>query len=243
VPVECGIVKDIKIAEPSKPNENNNSELCKTPDLYDSNILAMSWQPGFCEHPAHPEKKECAKMASGELVVTNITLHGLWPNLKACGKKYANCSNTPLSLSEETISAISPWMPSFYYDAAFGKYEWEKHGTCQTARNSDAYFIHAVAAVKVVDASPIGIKIKNSIGKSVTKNELVDLVKSVHSSAANSVAFLCKGKYLVEIRIRLDKDFPTDGNLKSLFGPTPEPITNVTDECSDGEILIEASGP
>jgi ribonuclease T2 len=47
-------------------------------------ILAVSWQPGFCE--THPNRKECAGQTSERYDATHFSLHGLWPMRKSyCG--------------------------------------------------------------------------------------------------------------------------------------------------------------
>ena len=40
-------------------------------------ILAISWQPGFCE--LHSAKPECASQTEDRFDASHFTLHGLWP--------------------------------------------------------------------------------------------------------------------------------------------------------------------
>ena len=105
---------------------NTGQGMCKTPDQYDSFVLAMSWQPGFCEWTAGGRrgKPECEAMEDGKLKVTNLTLHGLWPNRQQCGISYGDCGNAPMTLSKETVAYIGPWMPNFLYEKGFGEHEW-----------------------------------------------------------------------------------------------------------------------
>jgi ribonuclease T2 len=47
-------------------------------------ILAVSWQPGFCE--TRPKRKECAGQTAERYDATHFSLHGLWPMKKSyCG--------------------------------------------------------------------------------------------------------------------------------------------------------------
>src|SRR6266536_5805604 len=40
-------------------------------------VLALSWQPSFCE--THSSKPECAAETAASFEATHFTLHGLWP--------------------------------------------------------------------------------------------------------------------------------------------------------------------
>ncbi|MFM2055973.1 MAG: hypothetical protein RLY71_358 [Pseudomonadota bacterium] len=245
VAASCGTVTDLKtssgaLAAPAIPL----ATLCKTPDLYDSHVLAVTWQPGFCEYKvaADTTKPECAALSQGTLKSTNLTLHGLWPNKKECGINYGYCSDVPLNLAPETIARISLWMPNFLYSTDFGSYEWKKHGTCQTALDDDGYFLKAVAAIEAVNASALGNFILQSVGQKVSKADLVNAVRTDNPAAVGSVAFLCSGSNLYEIRISLGQQFTTDAGLAGLVGSTPQAIPSQGEECPDLDINIEASG-
>ena len=217
-------------------------QMCSTANQQDSYLLAMSWQPGFCEHtPRTSGKPECAAMDKGSLVVSNLTLHGLWPNKKACGTRYGNCDGKPFALKKETVAQIAPWMPNFYYENSFGKYEWNKHGTCQSL-DPDAYFTKAVAAVQLVNGSAIGEQILKNIGGSINADKFFATLRSQYGDAAASrVMLVCAGQsYLQEIRVQLPLDFSVDKGMAGLVGATPGQGPQ-TSRCGS-DIRIEASG-
>lgn len=217
---------------------------CQTADRHDSFVLAVSWQPGFCEYKAGSaaqDKPECVAMAQGDLVVHNLTLHGLWPNRKSCGTQYGNCRSTPLKLSAATIERVRPWMPNFYYGTEFGSYEWKKHGSCQTALDDDAYFRKAVAAVELLNDSEVGRTVRRSVGRSFQRQDLIAAFESIQPQAGNSVTLLCSGRQLYEMRVKLPRDFRVDKGLKGLIGKRPQPMGQ-RHECPDGPIEVEASG-
>lgn len=217
-------------------------ELCSTANQQDSYLLAMSWQPGFCEHtPRTSGKPECAAMDKGSLVVSNLTLHGLWPNKKACGTSYGNCDGKPFALKKETVAQIAPWMPNFYFENSFGKYEWNKHGSCQSL-DPDAYFTKAIAAVQLVNSSAIGEQILKNIGGSFNADKFFATLRSQYGEAAASrVMLVCAGQsYLQEIRVQLPLDFNVDKGLAGLVGATPGQGPQ-TSRCGS-EIRVEASG-
>lgn len=215
---------------------------CNTPNQQDSYLLALSWQPGFCEHASFRGKKpECDAINSGKLAATNLTLHGLWPNKQSCGADYGSCDGPPFDLSKDTIARIAPWMPNFYFERTFGAYEWNKHGTCQ-ALAPDAYFMKAVEAVRVVNDSEVGKIILGNIGGALRVTDFFARVEQRHGSqVANAITLVCVGKhYLQEIRINLPLALQTGGDLRALVGEA-RPTKTRTSGCGE-TIVIERAG-
>lgn len=241
VSAECGIT-DLTAAPPEEPGKKTYAS-CHQKNLYDSYVLAMTWQPGFCEHYSYQgSKPECNALRDGSLVVNHLTLHGLWPNRKECGTNYANCGGPGLNLEESTISQLSPWMPNFYYADTFGSYEWEKHGTCQE-RPDDEYFLTAKKLVEAVDGSVIGTYIKSRIGEDISAGELFQQIKDAYGpDVADRVQLLCAGgSYLQEIRVNLPRNFSVDQDLKKLTSGAVK-MKSRTNGCSKDSIHIEKSG-
>lgn len=248
IPKECGSVRDMDLTRPvAREHQRQSAGICQTPGLQDSYVLAVTWQPGFCEHKLDrsksKQKPECRAMDNGELNVAHFTLHGLWPNKKECGKNYGNCAKSDIQLSEETLSYIKPWMPNFHFENAFGNHEWKKHGTCQTDMDDDAYFRKAVTAVRTVNDSELGQYIRANIGKSVERHTLQEILRRTHPDAPNSFSFLCTDNRLHEIQVRLPVDFQESPTLARLIGPQPPAARSaIPGECAQERILIEKSG-
>lgn len=239
VAAECGVTSGLALDRP--PAAANNA--CNQPNQHDSYVLAVTWQPGFCEHFKYGgTKPECDNMADGRLVVSNLTLHGLWPNRKQCGTKYADCGSTPLALTEDTVSYIAPWMPNFFFETTFGGYEWKKHGTCQTTMDANNYFRRAVDAVRTVNDSTVGQYIRTNIGGRISHAEFLKRFGETTGLASpqSHVGLLCAGEYLQEIRIRLPLNFREGATLRELLG-TPTGEGGMSASCPE-DIRIEASG-
>lgn len=239
VAAECGVANELTYGRP--PTVADKS--CSQPGLQDSYVLAITWQPGFCEHVKYNgTKPECDNMADGRLLVSNLTLHGLWPNRKQCGTHYADCGNTPLSLSEDTVSYIAPWMPNFFFENTFGNYEWKKHGTCQTTMDANTYFRRAVDAVRTVNDATVGQYIRANIGGRMSRTEFLRLFSQATGLAnpQNQVGLVCAGEYLQEICIRLPLDFKEGIGLRELTGTAPG--TQAMGTACPEDIRIEASG-
>jgi len=222
---------------------NQSGASCHTANQQDSYVLAITWQPGFCKHFSYQgDKPECDAIKQGNLAISHLSVHGLWPNKQSCGTSYSDCGGPPLQLSEDTISKIAPWIPNFYYQTKFGEYEWSKHGVCQSL-NADDYFSTEVAAVQDVDKSTVGQFIEAHIGSSFNQQEFFDQVLAKEGDAvANDVMLICAGgKYLQEIRMKLPLGFKTGAGLAALVGNSGA-VGPRSSGCS-GDIYVESSDP
>ena len=239
VAAHCGQVEGLQIAR-------SGTQACRLPDQYDSHVLAITWQPGFCEHDrSGPGKPECQAMRAGELQVDHFTLHGLWPNKQACGIDYGSCAGPALDLDQATVDYIKPWMPNFHYDTRFGNHEWKKHGVCQTAMDDDQYFRLAVDLVKSFNDSSAGAYIRENAGGSVSMEQFLAKLMDDYGNkaAANNFLLICTGDYLKEVRVALPRDFKGERSLKGVLGQ--DFLTerrSDRSECRGERIRIEASG-
>ncbi|MYM84969.1 ribonuclease I [Duganella sp. FT50W] len=237
---ECGKPELEERAE--RTAVRGGGEVCSLPNQQDSYVLAITWQPGFCEHVNYKGKKpECDAMNSGALEAKTLSLHGLWPNKKECGTNYGSCNGPAFSLSQDTIEQVAPWMPNFRYERTFGAYEWNKHGKCQSLP-PDEYFLKAVSAVRVVNDSEVGKIVLGSTGKSFRVTDFFDRVKARYGEqVANTITLVCtQRKYLQEIRVSLALDFATDRDLPQMVA-NAKPAASRTANCAD-DIYVEAAG-
>jgi len=245
VSASCGTPQSSGGGDTGGGSSGGTGDVCHTADQYDSFVLTASWQPGFCEHTsAGPTKPECQAMSDGSLVLSHLTLHGLWPNKASCGIHYDTCGTQPLQLSSSTVSYIAPWMPNFYYSQDLGDHEWAKHGTCQTAMDEDTYFRSAVDLVKALDATPMGQYIDSNIGSSISKQTFYDLASQYFGTeqVSNNFLLVCSSGYLQEIRVALPKVLRSTTNLKTAVdGYYPASRASDSSECGE-TIRIEASG-
>ncbi|MDR0279507.1 MAG: ribonuclease I [Paucimonas sp.] len=239
VAAECGKVDGLVISAAG-------SQVCRMPDQYDSHVLAVTWQPGFCEHDrGGPAKPECQAMKQGELTVNHFTLHGLWPNRQQCGIDYGKCQGPALDLDAATVDYIKPWMPNFGYGTQFGNHEWKKHGTCQTAMTDDEYFRFAVDLVKSFNDSPAGAYIRDNAGGEVSRAQFYTKLAADFGNEAvkNNVVLVCSGDYLKEVRVALPKDLKGERSIKGVIGQEfLSGRAGDRSECRGDRIRIEASG-
>ncbi len=217
---ECGVL-DVgrRIAQQkSSLGSAGASEECNAANSHDSYVLALTWQAGFCEHFKYKgTKPECDNLNSGNLTITNLTIHGLWPNKASCGTGYGYCATSELSLNKETINKISPWMPNWYYASDFGRHEWSKHGSCQGLSDDD-YFLLTQKLAEKFDASELGKYVRANMGKYVAVANMQNHLSSVMGAdVVKKIELRCVGgKYLNEFWISLPATIKQNSPIKDL---------------------------
>ncbi|MDH4317425.1 MAG: hypothetical protein OEV64_03455 [Desulfobulbaceae bacterium] len=255
---ECGTLDISPDSSPERPpvivdnNKNDDGDdggsiggKCNTANTYDSNVLALSWQAGFCEHYGYSGiKPECEYLNSGQIIVTNITIHGLWPNKDGCGHSYGNCSNERLNLEEDTVSIIAPWMPNWFYSDDFGSHEWTKHGTCQE-RSDDDYFLLIKELAEKFDKSSLGDYLRTNIGETVSVAEMESYLSAKLGKAVTKhIELRCTGsgkRFVNEFWVSLPKKIDPSATLDELVrGAAEQP--KFQGNCAK-QIYIEAPGP
>jgi ribonuclease T2 len=181
------------------------------------------------------------KQNKEQLIISHLTLHGLWPNKRECGRDYANCADTKLDLKKSTVKEIDDWMPNFFFSTAFGSYEWKKHGTCQE-RDDDTYFLLAKDLLQRVDTSAIGTYLRDNIGETINADAYrKHIEKSLGKEVADRMQLVCsKKKYLQEIRLNLPKEIVVDNDIAKIVAGAKR-FGNFTSRCAK-DIYIERSG-
>lgn len=219
--------QDAARSTPADSTAGPGASCDRTPGTYDSQVLALSWQPGFCAHaPRADDKPECEALARGKLKVEHLTLHGLWPNKRTCGIEYNDCANRPLDLSPAVRTQLAQWMPSLRYDdEGLLRHEWNKHGVCQ-ARGADEYFTQAIDLARQVQDSPLGGFMMRAAGRTVVRDEVrAYLAREWSPAAAARVEFVCggRGRHLMEVRLHLPARLEPGRSLVQWLEAGPSP--------------------
>ena len=121
----------------------------KQPPGPGSYVLAISWQPAFCE--GNPRKPECRSQTGARFDATHFTLHGLWPQPGTniyCGVSGAKGRPQPGGRWSDLprlrpqpphpAPAVEQAMPGS--QSFLDRYEWVKHGTCYPPPRRRAYY-------------------------------------------------------------------------------------------------------
>lgn len=218
----CGTI-DIQMSSGGSGRPNGGSaNACHTPGLQDSYVLALSWQPAFCE--THRGKPECRVDDKKSYQARNFTLHGLWPNKESCGTSYGYCGEVRdkpsefcdypmLPLFTNTRHDLEAVMPSAAAGSCLQRHEWYKHGTCQTQRSIDEYFEEATDLTRQFNESGVAYFISHNVGKTVTEADFIKKVDcALGADAHKRMQLKCQSGNLVDVYINLPKTL-TKGEL------------------------------
>lgn len=142
-------------------------------------ILAVNWQPAFCE--LSPRKAECRNQRPNSFEATNFTLHGLWPqprNNEYCnvsaGDRYASQDgrwrdlpllDLPLALRRD-LEQVMPGSQS-----GLDRHEWTRHGTCYGA-DARQYYADALDLMLALNTSEVAELFAGNIGKRITLTQI-----------------------------------------------------------------------
>jgi ribonuclease T2 len=212
---------------------------CEPEPSVDHYVLALSWQPAFCER--NGGKPECRELDGGDFAATNLALHGLWPNAAEgdhpfyCGVAAGNrdadeagdwCTLPATGADQATQADLARVMPGSA--SCLDRHEWIKHGSC-TGLGGDAYFDASVHLVREMQATRLSKVLRANIGKEVSRRGLLDAFEAdFGAGAADALELLCRRQgqraYLTEIRLALRSasiDKPLSRNALFLGGPPP----------------------
>lgn len=142
-------------------------------------VLAVNWQPAFCE--LSPRTTECRNQRPTSFEATNFTLHGLWPQPR--DNQYCNVStrermdsedgrwrdlaqlDLPLALRRE-LDQVMPGSQS-----GLDRHEWTKHGTCYGTDQS-TYYTDALDLMLALNTSEVAELFAANIGKRITLTQV-----------------------------------------------------------------------
>lgn len=142
-------------------------------------VLAISWQPAFCE--TAERRPECTSQTESRFDASHFTLHGLWPQRV----DYCDVSRRDQltdrdgdwrglpdpGIGKAMMAKLREMMPGT--QSALERHEWLKHGTCY-GEPADAYFADALAMLEAVNASAVRDLFARSIGKQLTQKQVRD---------------------------------------------------------------------
>jgi ribonuclease T2 len=234
VAISCGmhvVVADTMAAVHEPIDES--LELPEEGDESSDNLLALSWQPAFCEFK--PDKTECRQLNDGErpITETQLSIHGLWAQPR--GKVYCNVSAAMRQLDEnkqwtrlpelalsavtrDELRALMPGTASFLH-----RHEWIKHGTCHMGEGgAEEYYADTIAITNIINQSAVGQFLANNVGKNVSTQTIRGQFDSAFGKGAGDrVQFHCEGDgnrvLLQEMKISLKGTIDENADLNTLL--------------------------
>ncbi|WP_169626762.1 ribonuclease T2 family protein [Pacificispira spongiicola] len=181
-----------------------------------SYVLAVSWQPSFCE--LNRAKPECESQTPDRVDARQFSLHGLWPEPRGnfyCGvseehiaaDKQGDWDKLPtLNLPSGLRARLDAAMPGS--QSYLDRHEWIKHGTCHEDPTPEAYFRDSLKLLDELNASPVKKLFEESIGVDLAYIDVIQIVDIAFGDGAGfRIQLLCKKKdeqnLIVEMRIGL----------------------------------------
>lgn len=204
-------------------------------------ILAVSWQPGFCE--TRPSKPECQTQSEDRFDASNFTLHGLWPQPR--NNIYCNVAPAvvatdkdrrwgdlaALVLDETTRAELNIVMPGS--QSNLHRHEWIKHGTCYNGESAEVYYKDSIRLMNELNASPVRDLFADNIGQEITATQIRDAFDDhFGDGAGDKIKIACKRdgnrRLITEITIALkgDLDELTMGNAMLMAEDANNPGCN-----------------
>lgn len=190
-------------------------------------VLALSWEPAFCEKMKG--KAECRNETAASYEASHFSLHGLWPQPRRnvfCGVDRATAAlddqhqweQLPApQMSADTKTALDKVMPGT--QSVLERHEWIKHGTCYPGGNAETYFKDAVRLTTDVNTSVVQTFIAANIGKTIKTSDLrAKFDEAYGKGAGDRVRVSCSPDGLIsELTIGLKGDISSGTKLSDLI--------------------------
>lgn len=205
-----------------------------TKDNFDSSreqyLLALSWQPAFCE--SRPYKIECKTQTENSFSAKNLVLHGLWP--QPISNIYCNVSDEikqkpwsqlpAINLTPETREELAIKMPG--YASYLHRHEWYKHGTCYS-ETAEEYYKESMALLDQINESDVRDLLVSNINKKVNANEIrAEFDDEFDNEAGDKVKVSCNRDgdrtLLSELWINLTGEIELDTSIEDLMENAPD---------------------
>lgn len=168
------------------------------PGAFDFYVLSLSWSPQHCasrRRPGRPDDPQC-----GGSQMFGFVVHGLWPQYVT---GYPESCAAPQAVAPELVQRMLRIMPS----PRLIQHEWDKHGTC-SGLPAEQYFGHTedlMASVQIppsyrAPAEPLRTTLASLRAELLAQNP-------AFPRDGSSVAVVCQGEFLQELRLCYDKEF------------------------------------
>ena len=190
-----------------------------TDSAIESYLLAVSWQPGFCE--SHPAKPECEGQTENRFDASNFTLHGLWPQPRS--KIYCDVAPSVVSTDEEnrwaglpallledrTRAELNQVMPGS--QSHLHRHQWIKHGTCYNGKTAESYYKDSLKLMSELNSSTVRNLFSANVGKEITSIQIIEAFNNAFGDGAgDKIKIACKNdgsrRLITEITINLKGD-------------------------------------
>lgn len=194
-------------------------------------VLAMTWQPAFCE--LRSRLPECETLSASDEGATAFSLHGLWPQPR--GNVYCGVAARtraldeagrwddlpPVPLSPGTRAALADAMPGAL--SHLDRHEWVKHGTCH-GTDAETYYRDSLRLLAAVNASSLGRLFTDAVGARLNADAIhaaTDLAFGPGASKRLEIVCRLDGARRLIVELRLELAGPLDRPVADLVADAP----------------------
>lgn len=162
---------------------------------FDFYVLALSWSPTYClnEGRDRGDRSQCGSSETFGFIV-----HGLWPQFDSGYPEY--CATRQ---SDRVPDPLGRSMMDMTPSMGLIGHMWRKHGTCSGLTQPDYFTVVRAARERV--RIPDGLIAPDSIRRLSSQNIESAFIEANPGLKAESVAAVCQGRQLREVRICLTK--------------------------------------
>lgn len=229
---------------------SNESDSAPGPLASGRYLLAISWQPAFCE--SRPEKTECKTQNAERFDAVHFSLHGLWPQPESnayCGisaadreaDKKGRWDRLPEpAMSDATRRRLAVLMPGTA--SQLQRHEYTKHGSCFPG-SADSYFRTAIHLLDELNGSQLQQTMAANLDRQVSAADLRQAFeRSVGPGSGQALQIQCVGDIdsrrtlISELRVSLRGPLTEATRL----GEALDTSAGGRDDCSHG--IVDAAG-
>lgn len=219
----------------------------------DSYVLALSWQPAFCE--TAPRKPECRAQTPASPDARRFSLHGLWPQPGSrvwCGNDSASIAADKQGrwrdiaidrLDEPLWHALQAAMPGTRSN--LHRHEWIKHGTCMAGADAATYFDASLDLVEIVNQSQFAGLFADRLGRHLSAGEIRTAFEADFGKGAGArIRIACvdvgSRRLISEVTLGLKGKLPPQGLSREAFSEMVMASPATDPGCPGG--LVDGAG-
>lgn len=200
-------------------------------------ILAVSWQPGFCE--TRPKRKECAGQTAERYDATHFPCNcGVAADIRARDTKGDWLELPQLAMAEETAAKLSIAMPGT--QSGLDRHQWLRSGTCQGGTAQDDFAVQ-LRLLDELNGSAVRSLFAERLGQEVTQGEVKQAFETSFGKGAGD-----------RVRMRCQKAGPRSvitgltiglsGNVSAGAGLSPLILAAGETDLKCGSGIVDAAG-
>ena len=227
------------------------------------NVLAASWQPGFCVTNRGQSKTECQSQTAARPDARQFSIHGLWPDDLDNKEIFpCFCDDGPpascrgrrdgpdsIDLDDDLRARLAVAMPGT--QSGLDAYEWHKHGTCyeddlstaSAGADPDEYFADTLHLLDQLNGSGVRELFEDNLGQVLSASAVEAAFDDAFGpGAGRRVLMRCNDdigeRVITELWIGLAGEIDETSDLGALILTAPDrSVSTSQTTCASGLVV------